>query len=806
MNQALKDKLPYWHFDGELMVFEDGSLGKGYRLTEQDINCTTTDKINNLSFGLERILTSINEGTDLQILYKVGDNYESKIEDHNLLSANSPFVYEEIKKARVKFLKENLDNKQYFKVEVYLFIRSKKHNFSKQKLWDTAKKYEQIFNDQYESFKKDFLRQTKKLENSFYAEGLALKMLEPSQWHKLCFEYFNLDRVQTHGTQKFRNEDDLLAPNFSDQICLSDISYNKDCIHIGKKKFRVITLSLLPEGVTQAAMIHEFSKLPFHYNLSFGVKVLEQKKELEKLQVSRRMANSMASGSRNVSDIESESKLEQIEGLIKELVEGSEKLVSINMNVIIWDDSLEGLDDKTDIVLNALKGLNQSEGLVETYPGLDAFLGAAPSVCRGLREKKMKSSNASHLLPIYGNWQGNNNPVCLIPTRDYSLFSLDPFSKELPNWNGLIFGGSGAGKSFTISQIMLQFYGQNPTPKIVWIDNGASSERLLEVLDGEFIDLNIDSKICLNMFDLAGDNKPSTSKVKLILAALESILKDEEAKGLPKRDKALLEEAIFETYERKNGKTPTLSDLKEVLEGHRNIEMKKYAEILYSWTGNTAYGRMLDGQSNIKLSKDLVTIEMKGLDTYPELQNVFLLLFTDFIKNEAAKDTTRPYLLIIDEAWKLFETPSGLSFTLEAYRTFRKFNGGIWCISQNYKDFLSNQEIKNAVFPNTSSVFILRQRKIDWEDFKKTMDFSEDETNIVKSLELVKGQYSEFMYMQDERKIVLRLIPDPLSYYVCTTDGHDKGEIKKMKDKYPNLKTIEVLKKLAYGDSKDMAA
>jgi conjugal transfer ATP-binding protein TraC len=508
----------------------------------------------------------------------------------------------------------------------------------------------------------------------------------------------------------------------------------------------------------------------------------------------------MASGSKNVSDIESESKLGQIEELIKELLDGSEKLVSMNMSLTIWDESLEELDNKTDMVLKAFKGLNQSEGLLETYPSLDAFLGSGPGVCKGLRNKKVKSSNASHLCPIYGNWKGNNEAVCLLPTRDYSLFSLDPFAKELPNWNGLIFGGSGAGKSFSICQLMLQFYGQNPTPKIVWIDNGASSQRLLEVLEGEFIDLNIDSKICLNMFDLNGEDAPSTSKVKLILAALESILKDEDSRGLPKRDKALLEEAIFMSYDKVKKRTPVLSDLKSVLENHHHSEMKKYSEILYSWTGNTAFGRMLDGQSNVTLNKDLITIEMKGLDTYPDLQNVFLLLFTDFIKNEASKDTSKPYLLIIDEAWKLFETQSGLSFTLEAYRTFRKFNGGIWCISQNYKDFLSNQDIKNAVFPNTSSVFILRQRKIDWEDFQKTMDFSEDETEVIKTLELVKGEYSEFLYMQDERKVILRLIPDPLSYWICTTDGSDKAMIDKMKVKYPELKTIDVLKKIAYGE------
>ena len=66
------------------------------------------------------------------------------------------------------------------------------------------------------------------------------------------------------------------------------------------------------------------------------------------------------------------------------------------------------------------------------------------------------------------------------------LVKFDPFAKELPAWNALIFASSGAGKSFSILQMAMQFYGQSPTPRIVWIDNGASSARLLDksILDG----------------------------------------------------------------------------------------------------------------------------------------------------------------------------------------------------------------------------------------------------------------------------------------------------------------------------------
>jgi len=442
--------------------------------------------------------------------------------------------------------------------------------------------------------------------------------------------------------------------------------------------------------------------------------------------------------------------------------------------------------------------MNQSEGLLETLPAIDAFVGATPSMCSGFRFKKMKSSNAAHLMPLYANWSGNKNPVCLFPNREGSLFSIEPFAKELPAWNGLVFGGTGSGKSFTICQLMLQFYAQTPRPRIIWIDNGASSERLLEVLGGEFIDLNIDSGICLNMFDLeAGEATPSPTKIKLILGVLELILKDDDKKGIPKREKALMEEAIFKVYTDTEGRTPTLSDLRIILGAHEVPEMKKFAQILFSWTGNTAYGRMLDRTSNIRLNKDIITIEIKGLDNHRELKDIFLLLFTNFIKTAAASDLVTPYLLIIDEAARLFLTPSGKDFAIECYRTFRKYNAGIYCISQNYRDFLSDQELADALMPNTTNVFILRQRKIDWKDFQKAFDFNDAQVEAIKSLQIEKGKFSEFFFMQDENQTILRLMPDPLSYWICTSDGNDKAMIKEMENKYPELEKIEILRMLA---------
>lgn len=794
----LIDKLPYWHFYRDVMVFKDGSLGVGFKINGADISAASDEFVNSISRKIESLFISSDEGLKFQLVYDLGHSVRGTVQDHADISSGSNAAYQEIANFRLNQIKRGVAEKEFFNPILHLFVRSTPLKYGKQRFWQKESDYRQVSLDVFNAHYVAFQRQLRGVESTLHQMSLNPIRLKEDGWYGLIFTYLNPERAEKLGVPKVRCNDAVFTSSFSEQVAMTDLFVEKDAVRLGNTYFRAITLKTLPEGQTHAAMAEVLTKVPFHYRLTQTFHILNQKAESDRLQLQRRITHSMASGSKNMADLESESTLGQIEELIKELLEGSEKLVSVELTAYISASDMEELDQKGDEILKVFRQMGGSEAIIETLPTLELFLKNAPGVCEGVRFKKMKSSNAAHMTPLFDYWRGNKTPVCLLPNRDSVLFSIDPFAQELPNWNGLIFGGSGAGKSFTICQLMLQFYGQNPAPKIVWIDNGASSERLLEVLDGEFIDLNLNSSICLNMFDLPdGEVKPSASKVKLILGALESILREDDAKGLPKREKALLEEAIFSTYQRCKGKTPTLSDLREALHCHPNKTIKGYSEILYSWTGDTAYGRMLDGQSNIKLSKDLVTIEIKGLDTYPDLQNVFLLLLTDFIKSEAAKDLRRPYLLIIDEAWKLFETQSGLSFTLEAYRTFRKFNGGIWCISQNYKDFLSAQEIKNAIFPNTTSIFVLRQRKIDWKDFQEAMDLNDNEVDVIKSLEIVKGKYTEFYFMQDENRAVLRLVPDPLSYWICTSDGSDKSRIEDAEKENPGLSKLEVLKLIA---------
>lgn len=790
----LGDQLPMWHFENNYLIFNDGSIGSGFTLSGLDISTATNDVINEVCQNLANLLNSVDEKMRVQFFYRVTPDVSKIIDTHAGESNLDHRELEPIIHSRIKFLRSNMQLGNFYHPEIFFFLRSESYQ-TKKGLLGKNPKFAQILENDFQEHESKFTKSVTQAKE--HLEGMQLKVtsLKSDQWFKLMFEFFNLERSNNIGVADFRSDGDL-SPSLLEQLILSDLFVSQDGIQIDGTHFKVINLGLLPEK-TVAGMAEALAKFPFHYWISQTIEISNQKKEAEFLQLKRRMAYSMAAGAKHVSDLESESKLSNLEGLLQELIAGNEKVMTMGLSFILWDKDKKELQRKCDQVLREFRSLNQMEGVSETYASFDSFIKAWPGSCESYRTKKLKTSNASHMMPVFSYWMGNERPVCLFPNKDFVPVSIDPFSPELPNWNGLVVGGSGSGKSFVLGQIMLQFASQNPRPKIVFVDNGRSSENLIEVTGGEFIDVSIDSGICLNPFELSpGEKVPSNLKVKSILAALELMLKDDQSDSLPKREKALLEECIFNLYQICRT-TPTLSDLKLLLDRHSEDTLRKYGQILYSWTGNTAFGKILDGQSNISLQKNVTAIEVKGLDDFPELKDVFMLLITNFVQREAESDLSTPYILICDEAHRLFKTPSTRDYILYCYRVFRKYNCSIFCITQNHKDFLSIPEVADAIFPNTTHVFILRQRKIDWEDFKKTFDFNEAEINAIKSLRIKKREYSEVFYLQDEKRSILKIIPDPLSYWICTSDGNDKTKISDMKKNYPELPLVEILKKLS---------
>jgi conjugal transfer ATP-binding protein TraC len=320
-------------------------------------------------------------------------------------------------------------------------------------------------------------------------------------------------------------------------------------------------------------------------------------------------------------------------------------------------------------------------------------------------------------------------------------------------------------------------------------------KKLCNTFKGQYIPLGVETNLSINPFDLpTGETIPTSPKIKFLLSLVEIMTKENERHQLGKLEKALIEAAIEEVYQ--TSINPRLSDLKNILLKHEEKALNRIGKILNSWCGDSAYGKFVDQPTTLRLDKQIVSFDLKGLDSYPDLQSVCLFIITDYVWREVQKDRSSMKFLVFDECWKLMEHDSAQVFISEVFRTFRKYMASVIAISQNIDDF-AKSKAATAILPNSSIKWVLKQKGADKERLKEVLNLNPNEVLLVESLEQERGKFSEaFLIAEDNRAVVL-IESTPLEYWLATTDGRDIGKINEYKKLYPELDELSLLKKLA---------
>ena len=231
------------------------------------------------------------------------------------------------------------------------------------------------------------------------------------------------------------------------------------------------------------------------------------------------------------------------------------------------------------------------------------------------------------------------------------------------------------------------------------------------------------------------------------------------------------------------------------LERHPEAEISRLGKTLSVWCGDSPFGKFVDRDTTIKLSKDIVCFDLKNLDSVPELQAVCLFIITDFIWQEVQRDRTQMKIVVLDEAWRLLQSDSATQFIGDIFRTFRKYRASAIAISQTIDDF-SKSKVAQAVLPNSSIKWILRQ-KGDQEEMRKVLELNRREMDLISRLTSIKGQFSECFLMSENKRQVVRIEATPLEYWLFTTDPSDLIEIERETTANPIATNLEILKRLA---------
>jgi conjugal transfer ATP-binding protein TraC len=777
----LANRLQVWGFEEGLTVFGDGSLGAGLRLTPLDVSCKDDEDINALKRKISTFLGGLHSGSRFQIFQEITSGNEAVISGHEmtLLDGALPVTCE-VTGERVRKLRDD-DKAGLLPVRrLYLFLRLPfSKPLQKPRLFGRRSNdalTEKRLLGEIEIFKRKFTD----VRDSLAAIGVEARPLSEDEIFKIMFDYWNPGYPLT--------AQGLISHDIRDQTCLTDVVIGPDHFMLGSVFHKVVSLKLLPEQ-TFSSMAESLRDLPFDSKLLLTTEVLDQAKEISSLQMQRRVAFSQVMGAKGVADLDAQAKLDDIEALLSQMIQGSERVFRMSLTVVLRSKDESELEANVMTTLQKLRELSGAEAMVETVAAFDIFCEIAPpnAVAKD-RMIRVNTSVLADFLPLYGLWEGHEVPRVLMRTRDGGIFKFDPFSDELGNSNQIISGSSGAGKSFVTNLIISQMAKERP--RVFILDIGGSYQKTTTNLEGQYIPLGLNSGQSINPFASDGlDEENRDQKIKFILALVEIMTKESETKALGRIEKSEIEILIRDVLE--NEDEPLLRHLRDRLLGHAEIELKRIGRILSLWCEDSPYGKFVDRPTSVNLTRDIVCWDLKGLETHPELQAVCLFLIADIVWREVQKDRTKMKILVFDECWKLLESDESAAFIGEMFRTLRKYRASAVALSQTMDDF-SKSKVASAILPNASIKWLLRQKGSNSENLKSALSLNIREINLIGSLRSEHGKYSEAYLMAEDRRQVVRIEATPLEYWQSTTAPRDIARLNDLKAKNPHLTDIEI--------------
>lgn len=399
-----------------------------------------------------------------------------------------------------------------------------------------------------------------------------------------------------------------------------------------------------------------------------------------------------------------------------------------------------------------------------------------------------------NFVPLQAEWMGTQSPCMLLIGRRGQLLNWNPFDNKTGNYNVVVAGRSGTGKSVFMQDLLLN--GLSIGAKVFVLEVGRSFEKMCEILDGQQIEFSKESNICLNPFTNICSN--DSEAVSTSISFLKSVISCMAAPtaGTSDLENALIEEAISTVWKNK-GQQATITDVANWLRANEDSRAKTIGTMLTPYTKDGVYAKHFEGKNNVNFKNNMVLIELEELKDKKDLQAVILQLFIMSITNQAfLGDRKTPFFICIDEAWDLLRGNQSGPFIETLARRLRKYNGSLVIGTQGIEDFFATQGAK-AAFDNSDWMCLLSQKKSSVAALAESgkLDLSEAKRYALESVTTRQGQFSELMICDAEGNYsISRLVLDKFSELLYTTKADEFAAIKALrKQGYSIIKAIETV-------------
>jgi conjugal transfer ATP-binding protein TraC len=788
---SLTRALPYWGIQDGVVILADGTYELGVAAELPATETWDTGRVVALVGQVQLLLNhAVPEGERLRVVVEAHGADANGLRTYAAQCTSTHPIVQALHQARTQALSSQQQAGRLVTYRLRLGLTHRPAGTGR-------RRWQPVSRQTYEAHRREMrVRRDVLLANCARA-GLVARPMEDRDLLEAVWRYFNparkgylapptvpaLRQMAEIPPEVVREAPHLASPSVRTRAVRGDAVRRYDFLYLDERYVKVVAMEALPDEVTVPNLLLPLLVLPHHFWLVLDV-INDPRGEAVKALEAKAKRAYAARWSNIVSDREdprSRVVSDELEGIIQRLHASATRVFRVGAAMTLAEPTEDAARAAARHALDAFHQIPGVDAVVESGGLMTQFVSLAPFSGRSnVRLFKCLTENAADCWPAAGPWRGSETPVALFGNRWDGLTAVDPYDPRAPAWNAIVVGESGSGKTHFANQLLLQLLAGDP--EVVIVDRGGGYRTLVELLGGQHIRFDAASDLAINPFDLPdGHAEPDPDKVTF-LTALVAHMTSERGETFSKQARAVVESALWQTYRRQDGEAVCLHHLVRTLRTLEQVGEHAAAPAdraladglatrLQGWTGASAFGRLLDRPTTIRLDRDLVYFDTEGLQAHPDLLPVTVLLITDLVWRRVQAHPSRRKLVVFDEVWTLLADQTAGPFIEELYRRFRKFGAAVLSISQSPADFADTPHAA-GILANTQYRYLLRVQ--DPDEAARLLGLGDRQRDLLATLSQEKGRYSEVLalvdFTQGREGGVLVVRPSSLDYWIATTD------------------------------------
>ena len=417
--------------------------------------------------------------------------------------------------------------------------------------------------------------------------------------------------------------------------------------------------------------------------------------------------------------------------------QSASKPVKVHANVLVWGNDNDSLSHARNSAISQITRTGCRPRVNTTdMPAL--FWGAIPGNAGDLPIEECFLSFLEQGVCMFNletNYHDSLSPVGIKMTEPLTGrpvhidITYEPREKGyIDNFNKLILGPPGTGKSFFTNHYCRECYEQNT--HIFMVDIGGSYKAHCQFVnertngeDGIYFTYTIENPLCFNPF-FYEDNRFDVERMESIKSLMIALWKREDELPSKSEEVALsnalniyigkLQEGTVEPsfnafYEYVQTDYRELLLQKKVRE--KDFDVDGFLNVLEPFYRGGQYGFLLNSDKNMDLlRKRFVVFDLDNIkDNKTLFPVVTIFIMESFFSKMRLLPRSERKILLIEEAWKAISRDNMAEYLRYMVKTVRKFNAETCIVTQELNDIISSPIIKETIIDCSHCKILLDQ-------------------------------------------------------------------------------------------------